>query len=213
MRNLNRCTLLNSLLFCVFAAPVLAEENDWLSQAYITGNIGLADSHVSIGEVRTEFDKAGITNTTINDVDSRRTGYGIGLGYDITPNWAVELAYLDLGQVDVDFTSTQAIDLTDVHPESGDGFTLSVLYKYMLDVKTHVRLRFGAFGWRADYDTTQGNGSASGKDSDSGTDLYWGAGLGHQVTEQITLIGEIQSFNFDRDDTTYLSIGAEWHFR
>lgn len=212
MRNLNKYALLNGFLFFTLADPVLAEEENWLSQIYITGNVGLAKSYVSIGEVQTEFNKAGITNTTINNVDSSRAGNSIGLGYDINPNWAAELTYLDLGQVDVDFTSTQAINLSNVHPESGDGFTLSVLYKYILDVETSVRFRFGAFDWNADYHTTQGNGSVSGKDSDSGTDLYWGVGLGNQVTEQVTLIAEIQHFHFDRDDTTYLNFGAEWRY-
>lgn len=212
MRSLNKYTLLNGLLICAVTSPALAEDHDWLSHTYTTANFGRANSHVSVNEVQAEFNQAGIINTTINDVDDRRLGYGIGLGYEITSNWAVEFAYLDLGQVDVDFTSTEDIDLSKVHPESGDGFTLSVLYKHILEAKTSVRVRFGAFDWHADYHTSQGNGSSTGTDSDSGTDLYWGAGLGHQITDELTLTGEIQRFDFDRDDTTYLTIGAEWRY-
>lgn len=212
MRNLNKYALLNGLLICAITSPVLAEDHDWLSHTYTTANFGRANSQVTVDEVQAEFNQAGIINTTINDVDDRRLGYGIGLGYELTSNWAVELAYLDLGQVDVDFTSTQDIDLANVHPESGDGFTLSVLYKHLLDAKTNLRVRFGAFDWNADYHTTQGNGSSTGTDSDSGTDLYWGAGLDHQITDELTLTGEIQRFDFDRDDTTYLTIGAEWRY-
>lgn len=213
MTYLNKYALLNGLMFCALVNPVLAEENDWLSHTYTMANIGRANSHVSVDRMQIAFDQAGIVNTSIDDVDGRRIGYGIGLGYEITANWAVELAYLDLGQVDVDFTSIQAVNnLEEVHPESGDGFTLSVLYKHILDAKTNIRVRFGAFDWSADYQTTQGNGTVTGTDSNSGTDIYWGAGLGHQVTDELTLIGEIQHFDFDRDNTTYLTFGAEWRY-
>mgnify|MGYP000686991732 CR=1 FL=1 len=222
MTKSNRYTLLNGLLLCALTSSVLAEGNgsgkakgyDWLSGIYATANIGRANSNTSISEVQAEFDNAGITNTTINDVeDSRRTGFGIGLGYDITANWAVELAYLDLDQVDVKFTSTQAINnLEDVHPESGNGFTVSGLYKYVLGPKTNARLRLGVFAWDADYKTSKGDGSSTGKDSDSGTDMYWGGGLDHQLTDQLTITGELQRFDFERDDTIYLAIGAEWRY-
>ena len=216
MTKTHKYALINGLLLCALASPVLAEggaeDGGWLSRTYTTANIGRANSHVTVNEVQAEFNAAGITNTTINEVDSRRIGFSLGLGYEISENWAVELAYLDLNQVDVDFTSTQNINMDEVHPESGDGFTIAVLYKHILDVKTHTRFRLGLFDWSADYHTTQGNGSASGKDSDSGTDMYWGAGLGHQITDELTLIGELQRFDFDRDDTTYLTIGAEWRY-
>lgn len=217
MTKITKYTVLNSLVLCALASSVMATEEeteygDWLSRTYTTANIGRANSHVTVNEVQAEFNAAGITNTTINEVDSRRIGFGLGLGYEICANWAVELAYLDLNQVDVDFTSTQAINMDDVHPESGDGFTLSILYKYALDTKTHARLRLGMFDWEAEYRTSQGNGSTTGKDSDSGTDMYWGAGLGHQMTNEFTLVGEIQNFDFDRDNTTYLTIGAEWRY-
>lgn len=213
MNRSNHTLMLGSLLLCSLATPSFADENDWLSNTYVTANIGRANSDVSVNEVQAEFTDAGIMNTTINAVEGSRTGFGLGLGYEVLPNWAVELAYLDLGQVDVDFTSIQAINnLDDVHPESGDGFTFSVLYKQPLDEKTHARVRVGMFNWKADYKTTQGNGTSSGTDSDSGTDLYWGVGIGHQMTDEFTLIVEVQRFEFERDVTHYVSVGTEWRF-
>lgn len=213
MTRSNQTLMLSSILLCSLAAPTFADESDWLSNTYVTANIGRASSGVSVDSVQARFNHAGITNTTINAVEDSRTGFGLGVGYEILPRWAVELAYFDLGQVDVDFTSSQAINnMEDVHPESGDGFTFSALYKQPLDEETHARVRLGMFSWSADYNTTQGNGSTGGTDSDSGTDLYWGAGIGHQMTEEFTLIVEFQRFEFERDATTYINVGTEWRF-
>ena len=213
MIKLNQASLFSGILLFALSAPAFADERSWLSNTYVTANIGSANSGASVDEVQAEFNDAGIMNTSINSVEDRRFGYGIGLGYEILPFWSFELAYLDLGQVDVDFTSIQAINnLENAHPESGDGFTFSVLYKHSFDPKTPARLRLGVFDWTADYKTTQGNGTSSGTDSDSGTDVYWGAGMGYELTEEFTLIGEIQRFDFDRDDTIYLAISTEWRF-
>lgn len=213
MTRSNLTLTLGSILLFSLAAPTFADGSGWLSNTYVAANIGRASSGVSVDAVQARFNNSGITNTTINTVEDSRTGFGLGVGYEILPRWAVELAYFDLGQVDVDFTSSQAINnLEDVHPESGEGFTFSALYKQPIDSETHARVRLGLFNWKADYSTTQGNGSMDGTDSDSGTDLYWGGGIGHQMTEQLTLIVEVQRFKFERDDTTYINLGTEWRF-
>ncbi len=182
-----------------------------LNDMYVTFNVGRANSRTSVDEVQADFDNAGISNTTIEEVNDQRFGFGLGVGYKIDSNWAVELGYLDLEQVDVKFTSSQAINnLEDVHPESGDGFALSGLYQHPLDEKTHVRLRMGLFNWDASYRTTIASGSRTGKDSDSGTNLYWGLGFSRQLTPQLSLQGEFQTFEFDRANSHFMTLGVSW---
>jgi hypothetical protein len=190
----------------------IAHASEWLKSAYTTVHVGHADSNVSTEEVQGEFNGAGISNTTINDVDDPRKGFGLGVGYSFIPNWGIELAYLDLRQVDVDLTSTQAINnLDDVMPESGDGFTLSVLHRYPLDEIANVRFRLGVFDWQADYDTPTGAGSQVGSIEQSGTDWYAGIGFDHKITDQLNITTEFQYFDFNRDNTTYFRLGLEWH--
>jgi len=189
----------------------IAHASDWLKDSYITMHVGLAESNVNSDEVQAEFNGAGVTNTTINEVDSRRKGFGLGVGCSLTPNWGVELTYLDLKQVEVDLTSTQVINnLDDVMPESGDGFTLSVLHRYPLDEKANVRFRLGLFDWQAEYNTPVGANSQVGSTEQSGTDWYAGFGLDHKITDRLNITVELQHFDFDRDNTTYFRLGLEW---
>jgi len=83
---------------------------------------------------------------TVESVDDIRYGFGVGAGYSISPECSVEIGYLDLKQVDVEFSSTQTIsELDDVIPESGEGVTLSGLYKYALDDRDEVSLCAGVY--------------------------------------------------------------------
>ncbi len=215
MRNFRVLIIANALMLSSIAPHASAEKAEaghWSDRLYAVAGFGRANSHVSESEVQSDFNKKGITNTTINDVEGRRLGFNLGIGYELTDNWALEVAYLDLGQVDIKFTSNQSINnLDEVHPESGDGFTGSAIYKHFLDTDTHVRLRLGFFSWQADYQTSVG-AAAAGSDEDAGTNLYWGAGLAHALSREWSVVGEIQRFDFDRDDTTYLTIGGEWRF-
>ena len=199
------------LISLTLAAPLQA--NDFFNQTYVTAHIGRANSHVNVADVQQRVNRAGITNTTITSVNDRRIGFGLGLGYELNSNWAIELAYLDLEQVDIELTSTQTIkNLKNIHPESGDGITFSAVYKYPLDGNTDAILRLGVFNWDADYTTTTiGSDSLTGSDSDSGTDLYWGFGLKQKLTKNLSLSGEFQRFEFDQDKSQYVRLGLEWH--
>lgn len=200
--------LVASLLTLNLAGPVHA--SDWLEKAYMTAHVGFANSDTETADVQYAFDQQGI-NATIQDVDDTRHGFGLGFGYAITPEWSAELNYLDLDQVEVKFTSTQAVNnLEKVHPESGDGFTLSGLYRFALDDKAHLRLRAGLFNWDADYKTIAGPGNNIGTDSDSGTDVYWGIGFGYSLSNSVKITTEMQRFEFDNEKTDYLRLGIEW---
>jgi len=189
-----------------------AQAEDWLKSIYATAHAGNADSNTSINEVQADFDNAGITNTTIDNVNSQRIGFGFGAGYTISPRWRTELSYLDLKQIDVDLTSTTAINnLEDIIPESGNGITLSVLHRFPLDEYMHLRMRLGAFKWQAEYEAPAGPGSQVVNGVYSGVDWYAGFGLDHQLSSQLYITTEFQYFDFERDSTTYLRIGLEWH--
>lgn len=207
-------TMLGSLLTAAVTvgATSTAFADERLDKLYLNAHAGFANSNVNVEDVQSAFDRQGL-NATVLSVDDTRHGFGIGVGYEISPAWSAELNYLDLGQVDVKFSSTQAINtLEKVHPESGDGFTLSGLYRHALDDKAQVRIRAGLFNWQADYKTTNGAGNPNGSDSDSGTDFYWGVGFAYQLTKYLSITTEMQSIEFDRDKTDYLRTGIEWRF-
>jgi hypothetical protein len=210
MRNTIHIIMFGSVLAFSFASTVHAD--DLLDKVYMTVNGGFANSNTDIDSVQRAFDQKGL-NATIQSVDDTRHGFGLGVGYEITPEWSAELNYLDLEQVEVKFSSTQAINtLEKIHPESGEGVTLSGLYRHALGDKAHVRVRAGFFNWGADYKTTSDPGNPNGTDSDSGTDFYWGVGFGYQLSKSLKLTTEMQRFEFSNDKTEYVQLGIEWRF-
>lgn len=195
-------------------APAQAQEEDeqaaggWHS-LYISGTVGYADTDVSRGDMQAAFAQRGI-GATVDAVDGSRLGWSLGLGYSLSERWAVEAAYLDLGEVEVDFTapSTRA-NLAEVYPDSGRGAALSGLYRQPLGSSFELRARLGLFAWKQDY-TTRRAGTQVDTYDESGTDLYWGMGAGYRLAERWSLSAELQRFEFDDEPTHYLSVGVQW---
>jgi len=179
-----------------------------LTNTYLIMNVGIANTNTSKNKVQGYFDRAGISNTNIQSIDRKRSGFGLGVGYKFNQHWYTEVAHLDLGQVDVEFSTDQTINqLEKIHPESGQGLTFSGIYHQALLPKTQWLLRFGLFDWHASYDT-----SFSAKDSDSGTDIFIGTGLNYQLKDKLKITSELQYFDFDRENTIYLNVGLKWFF-
>lgn len=200
------------VVFSILGSVAHAENHHRAKLIYLTSHLGYATSQVSKSDVQSAFNKEGI-NGSVLSVDDSRLGWGLGVGYTLSPQWSLEFAYLDLEQVDIEFSAVQAVaNLEDAHPESGDGFTLSGMYHYAITDKSQARIRLGAFNWTADYRTTQGDGMQTIIASDSGMDLYWGLGLAHQLNQALTLTTELQYFKFDNEDSRYLRLGVEWHW-
>lgn len=218
---LNKCTntrltagflgsMATLMLTSMASAPALAETE--LSGLYLNAHLGHGNSDTSLSELQDAANRASIP-VTIESVDDNKNGFGLGLGYSLNDNWAVELNYLDMDQVDVRFSATQAIDnLSDIHPEAGEGISLSGLYKHPLDERAHLRARLGLFDWEAEYDTIAGPGGQYKKLDADGTDFYWGLGFAYELCDSLSFSTEYQQFEFDNDARQYLRAGIEWRF-
>lgn len=203
--------VLSSVAIIIVGLSVPVQAASVFDQLYVTTHVGQANTNVDESRAQTLFDQAGLS-TTVSAVDSRREGFGLGMGYNLTSNFAVEAGYLDLGQVDISFSATQAVDLTNIHPESGDGITFSGLYKYAFNDQVGVKVRLGVFDWETEYETLAGSPLQLSKDGDSGTDFYWGIGVNHRLIDELNLALEYQQFDFDNERTDYLRLGLEWYF-
>lgn len=207
-------TLLGSFVTAASANALAAEpeQSSVLEGLYLSAHLGTANSSTDIGSLQTAANEAAIA-LTVESVDDVKNGFGIGVGYNFSPNWAAELDYLDMGQVDVRFSAIQAVNnLADIHPESGDGWTLSALYKLALDERAQLRTRLGVFNWEAQYDTLGAAGGVLGQVEADGTDLYWGLGFAYQLSQSVSFTAEYQKFEFDNDARQYWRAGLEWHF-
>ncbi len=224
---------INSSLNCVFVAgllaggivsPAQAESSDAPAETrsglmdvyydfYLSGTVGAATTTADKSELNDRFTSQGF-NADIYSVDGKRLGWSLGLGYDISDNWSLELSYYDLGEIDMVFWSAPvASSLANIHPESGDGWSLSGKYRHSLTEKLDLTGRLGLLDWKGDYGTSMlSNGQQIGTDSDSGTDLFYGLGLDYRVNSQWRLTSQLQRFEFDRDATHYFAVGFEYRW-
>lgn len=146
------------------------------------GSAGLASGDTGSGELNKELAARGL-NATASSTDDSRTAWQLYFGYDYTPNWGVQMAYVDLGDVSTRFSgSTTDIDAflassSDIHPNTAQGVQLSGLYYYPLKFVPNLKAeaRLGAFAWRSKY--TLNGGTSSRTVEDRGTDIAFGLGL------------------------------------
>jgi len=164
------------------------------------------------------FDERGLS-ASVSSVEKDRPAGAIGLGVNLSESVAFELAYLDLGEVDVEFVGntggqdqTFAQSLSDVHPESGKGVTTSLRYNWQFADRFYAYGRAGVFFWDSDYEVSYLSGSEIGSYNQSGTDLFFGMGIGHNFNEQWKASAEIQRFEFDNDETYHLSAQLNYFF-
>ncbi len=188
-----------------------ANEHQWWHDIYLTGALGMAHTGISSGEMRDAFAAQGVS-ATVHDVDGNRAGGSIGIGYPIDDTWSVELGYLDLGEVEVSFSAPSVQpDLAEIHPESGEGLSLSVLYQRPMNEDLSLRARLGLFAWDGDYGTNRGTSQVDDA-SGSGTDLFWGIGAGHRLDDKWSVNLEFHRYEFEREASNFLAAGFERRF-
>jgi hypothetical protein len=178
---------------------------------YVSLRAGAASTDASRGELERRFAKQGVT-ASVSDVDGDRAGYGITFGYQVGERWAVELGYLDLGDVDLKFSANSTdFNLARVHPESGDGITAGARYRHPLGAGFSAQVRAGVFAWEGDYRTSR-DGIHVDANSESGIDPYLGIGVAYEVMSHFDVDLEFQRFEFDRQPTDFISVGVQYRF-
>ncbi|MCD8523333.1 MAG: outer membrane beta-barrel protein [Saccharospirillaceae bacterium] len=179
---------------------------------YLNLSAGIAHSPVRSQDIRQQL-AADNTDVRLESSDATQTAGSIGLGYRMNNRLSAELSYADLGQVDLELSSSQGIQrLTDIHPEGGHGISASGVLDYPLTGLLYLRARMGLFHWQARYRSIAAPGDRTETVSDSSTDLYWGIGTRYQLYPDFGLTTEVQRFEFDNQPRHYAGIGIEWHF-
>jgi len=148
----------------------------------VGGGFGYASGDTGTGELNHDLTARGL-NATASSSDDSRTAWQLYFGYNYTPSWGVEVAYVDLGDVSTRFTGT-ATDIdaflaasSDIHPNTAQGLQLSGVYHYPLKFlpQLQAEARLGAFAWQSKYTL---NGVTSSRSVDErGTDITYGLGL------------------------------------
>lgn len=173
---------MNRFIAVVLAACTLVGNEAMAGEWSLGGGLGWATGDTGSGDLNSELASSGL-DAQARSSDDTRGSWQVYLGYDITPNWGVEVAYVDLGEVETTFTGNAAdIDAflassSDVHPNTAQGWQLSGVYRHSLNYLPQLRAaaRLGAFAWRSEYSLK--GGATSREVEEDGIDLSFGLGL------------------------------------
>ena len=136
----------------------------------------------------------------ISDSD---TGWKIFGGYQLNPNFAIEVAYVDLGTVEESaFGSSISADQS--------GISGTIVGIAPLNSQFSLFGKFGLFLWDSDIKFTNVFPLGTGSASDSGTDITYGFGAKVDLQKAISLRAEWEHFEDDIGDL--FSIGISFKF-
>ena len=163
------------------SAPAAAQMG--MSSVYIGGSIGQSEAKDACDG--------------IPGCDEKDTAWKIFGGFQLTPTFAVELGYTDLGEVSAPGISAEAT-----------AWDLSVLAGFPIGEAFSIYGRLG--GYRAETEASTG-------EDDSNTGLTFGVGVGFNLSRNLGLRAEWQRYadvgdDVDESDVDVLSIGVLWRF-
>jgi outer membrane protein OmpA-like peptidoglycan-associated protein len=185
---------------------------------YLLGSYGYAPGDTGIDEINRRAAERGI-RTELSSVDDSRTGGEFGLGYWLTERFALELAYTNLGEVSVRGEGIQNQDIEtfldiieEVHPDSGDGYSLSAKYNHPFSQRFSGFIRAGLFKWRGDYETRISDIQQRGSNRESNSDFFLGLGLKYRLSDRFDAFAEWRDYDFNDDDTHFWQLGLNFYF-
>jgi OmpA-like transmembrane domain len=183
----------------------------------IGGSLPLATHHNEDKSINLQLQDAGI-NATANTKNTARTVRQLYGGYDFSKRWGVELGYLDLGEVETTFTGT-TVDIEmflnsveDIHPQTAQGWLLSMIHYISVDHETRIKLRLGFYDWSADYVLQAGNASKQVQQNE--TEISYGIGLETGRCRRQGIYGHIkwEQHVINKKDFGVLGIGLSFCF-
>jgi OOP family OmpA-OmpF porin len=144
---------------------------------------------------------------TSGSVDGKDSGFKIFGGYSFTPNFAVEMAFVDLGELTYRGTFG-GIPVTNGRVETS-GLNTSVVGTMPVSSSFSLFAKAGIFAWSAEARDITGGFPFSG--SDNGGDLSFGLGGSFHLNRNLSLRAEWESFEAN-DNITMMSVGLAYRF-
>jgi OOP family OmpA-OmpF porin len=197
MKQLLRSVFLASTVF--LTASAMAEGTGW--------NIG-----ASVGASTLDLDSSSCGSYSCDKTD---LGFKLTGGFTFTPNLAIELSYIDLGESTFDTTST-----TGSMSETGiaaSGLVIYPINEFSLFAKAGVSsLKTKLTGSMPIFSSVSSSGTKSSND----TNFAWGVGAGYAIASNISTVLEWERYKGEFSDlgiseshyVDLISIGAQYKF-
>ncbi|VAW63851.1 hypothetical protein MNBD_GAMMA11-1593 [hydrothermal vent metagenome] len=209
--NIKVTDLLAGLLMCNIMICSIAQAKDWA----IGGNLGVATGDDAISSLSQQLSENGI-NASTNSSGRSRLAWQLFAAYQYNAAFGVEVAYIDLGDIDVDFTgAASSIDafissINNIDSDTAQGFRLSATYRYELVEKLQLKGRLGVFRWDSEY--TYYGASVVKKFKNSGSDISFGVALEYVLTENISANLAWDHYIIDSEAVNLFSPGLSYKF-
>ena len=177
----------------VFTSLSASADSNW----YVGVGVGSAEADISSSRAGERLLGSGATgvNTSLDEDD---TSYKITVGYDYSKNIAIEAAYVNFGDFNLDANETGVANpLVGRFDADTDGVSLAVVGKLPLANNFSLLGKIGAYYWNSDTDTSvtqSGAPVAINEVDDDGTDFFYGVGAQYDFN-QFAVRAEYERYN------------------
>ena len=164
-------TLVVILGLILFSSQSLKAEEAYMFGGAKLFNYGIESSDLQA--INTSLIALGFSSSTTK-TDNRGVGFDIGLGFNMSDNFAIEAGYVNYGTLEVSTTTTGPVENLKLEIK-GTGFTGAGVIKFG-DDKENFYVKGGMHSWELDGKITASLGSST-EPLGSGTDLFGGVGF------------------------------------
>ncbi len=147
--------------------------------------------------------------------DTSRFATQMSVGYQFHPWVNLQLGYLDLGDVSVDFnsqapnTAQLKTAMAEHYPATGKGWTLAYRYSHSVADRVNLTADLGLFHWRQDIDVF---GEVIPSSQKSGTDPLLALGVNYRLDESLAAGIKIQRLFMADENIDLLGVSLGWTF-
>jgi len=155
----------------LFSSQSLKAEETYVFGGAKLFNYGIESSDLQA--INTSLIALGFSSSTTK-TDNQGVGFDIGLGLNMSDNFAIEAGYVNYGTLEINTSTTGPVENLKLEIK-GSGFTGAGVLKFG-DDKENFYVKGGMHSWELDGKITASLGSST-EPLGSGTDLFGGVGF------------------------------------
>jgi DNA-binding protein len=204
---LRRRSVMGVAAVALLAFSPWSQGQDW----YLQGSVGHSTADQKQNRLVEELPSG--TITAFDDSDSL---YGITLGYQLHPYFAVEMGYQDLGEASAQLsgdslTPEQYHELVKaVSPVLVDGWTAAARFTLWQSDVWNVEVPLGLFRWDSEIESSRGNSTLYSKTN--GTDWFLGVQLNYSLSDNLKFGLGYQQLELDANDVSSWLLSVRYEF-
>jgi hypothetical protein len=187
---------------------------------FIGGAIGSATNDINANDFASGLSAGGYDVSDVT-LDDSATGWKLSVGYMFNEYVGVQGSYVDLGDLETEFTASVPPDQVDallargtaLFPGRGEGFLLDVLVQYAFSERVSV---YGTVGWFVaepeSEQTVISGGTGTAVRSDDENDVAGSIGLKISVSDSVDIKLGYERYYIDSDSTDFPMLAVEFRF-